>query len=288
MMRGQELNLNEAAWRDRNSGARVIAVASGKGGVGKTNLTVNLAVELSRRGYRVAVFDADLGMANVEVLLGIVPQYTLYDYLYQGKRMDEILAFSPLSVQVISGGSGFVELANLEPELSGRLGQGLQELDRMFDFILVDNGAGISKTVLGFLAAADEVIMVITPEPTSLTDGYGLIKVLSKYHVHNRIMVVINRALDQREAQSTFQRLEYTADKFLQVQLVNLGTILEDKSVVQAVKSQKPFIVGASSSSAAQSLAGIADCLVSGKKGEEPQGAQGFFGKLIRLFGRRS
>ncbi|SHF36920.1 MinD/ParA family protein [Desulforamulus putei] len=283
-MRSPNHNFLQTVNKRSDSGARVIAVTSGKGGVGKTNLVVNLAVELNRRGYRVAIFDADLGMANAEVLLGIVPQYTLYDYLFKGKSMDEILAASPPGIQIISGGSGFVELANLDYQARKRLGRGLQELDRNFDFVLVDTGAGISKTVLGFVAAAHEVVVVITPEPTSLTDAYGLIKVLSKYNVHNEIMVVVNRAMDEKEAWRTYRSMETTTGQFLQVRLINLGYLPEDSTVVQAVKQQQPFVKMAPSTPASQNLAKIANRLISGRE-EEPLGLQGFFGKLMRLFG---
>ncbi|MEW6065659.1 chromosome partitioning ATPase [Desulforamulus profundi] len=286
-MRSPDHNLLQTVNRRSDSGSRVIAVTSGKGGVGKSNLVVNLAVELNRRGYRVAIFDADLGMANAEVLLGIVPKYTLYDYLFNGKSIDEILASSPQGIEIISGGSGFVELANLDHQARKRLGRGLQELDRKFDFVLVDTGAGISRTVLGFVAAADEVIVVITPEPTSLTDAYGLIKVLSKYNVHNEMMVVVNRATDEREAQRTYQSMESATGQFLQVRLINLGYLPEDSTVVQAVKHQQPFIKMAPAAPASQNLAKIASHLISGRE-EEPMGIQGFFGKLIRLFGKGS
>ncbi|ABO50900.1 Cobyrinic acid a,c-diamide synthase [Desulforamulus reducens MI-1] len=266
-----------------HSGARVIAVTSGKGGVGKSNLVVNLAVELTRRDYRVAIFDADLGMANAEVLLGIVPQYTLYDYLFCGKDMAAILTPSPQGVSIISGGSGFVELANLDTQARKRLGQGLEELDYQFDFVLVDTGAGISKTVLGFVAAANEVIVVITPEPTSLTDGYGLIKVLSKYNVHNEVMLVVNKATDEKEALRTFQSMESTTNQFLKIRVKNLGFIPEDKAVVKGVKSQKPYITLSPSAPAAKNLSRIVNCLISGKE-EAASGVQSFFGKLMRLF----
>lgn len=284
-MRGPIHNLvNLSNTRVNNSGARVIAVASGKGGVGKTNLVVNLALELNKRGFKVAIFDADLGMANVEVLLGIVPKYTLYDYLVNGKSIENIMVASPQGVNIISGGSGFIELANLDADSRKRLGQGLQELDNKFDFVLVDTGAGISKNVLGFVAAADEVVVVITPEPTSLTDAYGLIKVLTKYQVHHEIMLVVNRAIDEKEAQRTYKTMELTTGQFLQVQLINLGFIPEDISVVQAVKNQQPFTVMTPSATASLSLSRIASQLVSGK-GTDNKGLQGFFGKLMRLFG---
>lgn len=270
--------------RSAKLGARVIAITSGKGGVGKSNLVVNLAVELTRRGHRVAIFDADLGMANAEVILGIVPKYTLYDFLFNNKEIEEILEVSPQGVYVISGGSGFVELANLDLPARKRLNQGLQELDRLFDFVLVDTGAGISKTVLGFVAAAEEVLVVITPEPTSLTDAYGLIKVLSKYNVHDQIMVVVNRAGDEKEALRTYQSMEATTNQFLQVQLTNLGFIPDDTTVVQAVKSQQPFILMAPAAAASQAVMRIVNKLLAGKE-EEPRGIHSFFGKLIRLFG---
>lgn len=283
-MRSPYHNLIHKVRDNGSSGARVIAVTSGKGGVGKSNLVVNLALELNSRGYKVVIFDADLGMANAEVLLGLVPHYSLYDYLYNGKRIDEILTTSPQGLQIISGGSGFVELANLDLEARKRLGQGLKELDQKFDFVLIDTGAGISKTVLGFVAAADEVIVVLTPEPTSLTDAYGLIKVLSKYNVHNEIMVVVNRATDENEALRTFKSMELTTSQFLQVHLVNLGYISEDSSVVRAVKLQQPFTILAPTALASQQVSKITSQLITGRQ-EKPMGIQGFFGKLMRLFG---
>lgn len=283
-MRSPKVNYSGFFPEGKPGGARVIAIASGKGGVGKTNLVVNLAVELNRQGYRVAIFDADLGMANVEVLLGIVPKYTLYDYLFNGNSIEEVMSASHQGIQVISGGSGFVELANLDPMSRKRLGLGLQELDKKFDYVLVDTGAGISKTVLGFVASSDEVIVVVTPEPTSLTDAYGLIKVLSKYNIHNKIMVVINLAGDDTEAQATYKRLETTANRFLEVELVSLGYLLEDSLVVKAVKNQVPFTLMAPSSKVANSIGKIAHFLVTGKE-IESLGIKGFFGKLMRLFG---
>ncbi|AQS59807.1 ATPase [Desulforamulus ferrireducens] len=265
-------------------GARVIAITSGKGGVGKSNLVVNVAVELVRRGHRVAIFDADLGMANAEVILGLVPRYTLYDYLFNNKEIKDILEVSPQGVYLISGGSGSVELANLDLSARKRLNDGLQELDRLFDFVLVDTGAGISKTVLGFVAAAEEVLVVLTPEPTSLTDAYGLIKVLSKYHVHDQIMVVVNRAGNEKEARKTYQTMETTAKRFLQVQLTYLGFIPDDNTVVQAVKRQQPFILMAPGSVASQGVIRIVNKLLLGQE-EEPRGIHSFFGKLMRLFG---
>ncbi|RYD03097.1 hypothetical protein N752_22050 [Desulforamulus aquiferis] len=157
-MRSPKVNYKAFFSNAEPGGARVIAVASGKGGVGKTNLVVNLAIELNRQGNRVAVFDADLGMANVEVLLGIVPKYTLYDYLFNGNTIEEIMSTSPQGIQVISGGSGLVELANLDPKSRKRLGQGLLELDNKYDYVLVDTGAGISKTVLGFVARQTKLL----------------------------------------------------------------------------------------------------------------------------------
>ncbi|SHH11133.1 flagellar biosynthesis protein FlhG [Desulforamulus hydrothermalis Lam5 = DSM 18033] len=284
-MRSPNFNFLQPVSQPGDAGARVIAVTSGKGGVGKTNLTVNLAVELNRRGYRTAIFDADLGMANAEVLLGISPRYTLYDYLYNGKSMIEIIAVAPAGVSVISGGSGFVELANLDYQARKRLGRGLQELDRCFDFVLVDTGAGISKTVLGFVAAAQEALVVLTPEPTSLTDAYGLIKILAKYNVHNQIMVVVNRAGDEKEAWRTYQTLQTTTERFLQVRLINLGFLPDDKTVVQAVKQQQPFIMQAPAAPAAQHLVQVANRLLAGRQAESPGGLQSFFGKLMRLFG---
>lgn len=260
---------------------RAVAVASGKGGVGKTSLSVNLALCLAKMGNRVTLFDADLGMANAEVLLGLVPPFSLYEVLYEDKTLEEITVQGPLGIKVISGGSGFLELANLDQNRRQRLIRMLNQFGSQDDFILIDTGAGINKNVLGFVAAAGEVIIVVTPEPTSLTDAYALIKVLANFKVHSEVHLVVNRASDKREAMRTLGRISAATGRFLEIKLNNLGWIPEDRAVSQAIKSQQPYFLSSPNSSASRGVAGIAGSLV---EGESPASNGGFWGRLMGLF----
>lgn len=264
------------------SGPRAIAVSSGKGGVGKTSLSVNLALCLAKMGRRVTLFDADLGMANAEVMLGLVPPYSLYEVLYGEKTLEEITVQGPLGINVISGGSGFLEMANLDRDRRHRLLKMLNQFSGRDDFVLIDTGAGINKNVLGFVAAAGEVIIVVTPEPTSLTDAYALIKVLANFKVHSEVRLVVNRAADRREAMRTLGRIQAAGERFLEIKINSLGWIPEDRSVSQAIKRQEPFFLTSPNSPASRSVAGIAEFLAEGVR---PVQSEGFWGKLMGLFG---
>lgn len=264
------------------AGPRAIAVASGKGGVGKTSLSVNLAICLAKMGCRVTLFDADLGMANVEVMLGLAPPYSLYDVLYGDKTMEEIIVQGPWGINIISGGSGFLEMANLDQHRRQRLIRMLNQFSSRDDFVLIDTGAGINKNVLGFVAAAGEVIIVVTPEPTSLTDAYALIKVLSNFKVHSEVHMVVNRSADRQEARRTLDRLQITTGRFLNIRINSLGWLQEDKLVSQAIKSQEPFILSSPNSLASRSVTGIAEFLTNTAR---PTQSEGFWGKLMALFG---
>lgn len=265
-----------------SQGPRAIAVASGKGGVGKTSLSVNLALCLAQMGRGVTLFDADLGMANVEILLGLAPPYSLYEVLYEDKTLEEITVEGPLGINVISGGSGFLEMANLDNTRRQRILGMLNQLNGRDDFVIIDTGAGINKNVLGFVAAAGEVIIVVTPEPTSMTDAYALIKVLANFKVHSEVHLVVNRAADRREAMRTLGRISTVTERFLEIKLNSLGWIPEDKKVSQAIKSQQPYFLTSPNSSASRSVAGIAEFLLEGAR---PSSSEGFWGKLMGLFG---
>ncbi|MGQ9512494.1 MinD/ParA family protein [Thermodesulfitimonas sp.] len=270
--------------RHRETGPRIITVTSGKGGVGKTSLVVNLGLVLARWGRRVLLFDGDLGLANVEVLLGLTPAYTLYEFLYGNKSIEEILCTGLYGLQVISSGSGMQELANLDSVQRQRLLDLLPYLRTRTDFVLVDTGAGISRNVLGFVAAAEEVVVVITPEPTSLMDAYGLIKVLARFQLHTEARLVVNRARNEKEAHQAAQRLQTVCSKFLGFHLSYLGEILEDAVVGQAVKEQRPLVLSQPYSMAAKSIEKIARYLVDGKE-PTPKAAERFLDRLLKLFG---
>ncbi|MEW6572629.1 MAG: MinD/ParA family protein [Bacillota bacterium] len=268
----------------RVAGPRVITITSGKGGVGKTSLAVNLGLLLARWSRRVMLFDADLGLANIEVMLGITPAYTLYEFLYGTKSIEEIVFSGPYGLQIVSGGSGMQELANLDSIQRQRILDMLPYLRAKTDFVLVDTGAGISKNVLGFVAAAEEVVMVITPEPTSLTDAYSLIKVLARFKVHSEARLVVNRARDEGEAAQAAQKLQLVCRKFLDFNLNYLGAVLEDGVVGQAVKNQRPFVLSQPYSTAARNLNHVARCLVE-EKDFTPKAAERFLSRLLKLFG---
>lgn len=187
--------------------ARVITVTSGKGGVGKTSLSVNLAIQLGRLGKRVIVFDADFGLANIEIMLGIRPKYNLADLMYRGKSIEDIITYGPENIGFISGGSGINELANLTRDQVFSMIHRLGELDRIADVIIVDTGAGISDTVLEFVAASEEVLLVATPEPTSITDAYALLKTLNKkasYRPDKTVVKMVANQVRGREKQQNF------------------------------------------------------------------------------------
>ncbi|OPX86142.1 MAG: Flagellum site-determining protein YlxH [Pelotomaculum sp. PtaB.Bin013] len=264
-------------------GPRAIAVASGKGGVGKTSLSVNLALCLAKMGLNVTLFDADLGLANAEVVLGLVPRFSLYEVLYGDKTVEEIIVQGPLGINVISGGSGYLEMANLDQTRRQWLLKMFDRFSGRDDVLIIDNGAGINKNVLGFLAAAGEVIIVVTPDPTSLTDAYALIKVLAKYKVHSEVYLVVNRAANRREATRTLSKIQSVAGRFLEIKINSLGWIPEDKLVTQAIKSQQPFFITSPSSPASRSIAGMAELLMGVSRSPAVNG--GFWGKLIGLFG---
>ncbi len=265
-----------------SSGPRAIAVASGKGGVGKTSLTVNMALCLANLGKKVTIFDADLGLANAEVLLGILPPYSLHEVLYGNKTIEEITITGPLGIKVISGGSGFLELANLDRTRRQHLFRMLNQFGDKDEIILIDTGAGINKNVLGFIAAAGEVVIVVTPEPTSLTDAYALIKVLANFKVHSEVHLVVNRASDRREAIHTLERISTAAGRFLDIRLNSLGWIPEDRLVSHSIKSQQPLFFTNPNSPVTKSILGIVQNLVEGTRTVT---GEGFWGKLLGLFG---
>lgn len=264
---------------------RVITVASGKGGVGKTNLVVNLGIALSRLGQRVVVMDADLGLANVDIIMGIAPAHSLFDVVRGTKTMEEIVISGPDGMKVIPGGSGLADLANLSYEQRDRLLDGLLALETMAEIMLIDCSAGLSRTVLSFISAADEVIVITTPEPTAITDAYGIIKVVTKYKIHDRVSLVVNQARDHREASEIAGRFADVSRKFLQVDVNFLGEICSDQQVVRAVKLQQPFITHFPRARASQDVESIAGRLL-GLSLAKPRGIGEFLSKLSKLLER--
>ncbi len=224
--------------------ARVITVTSGKGGVGKSNTAINLAIQFRKMGQRVIILDADFGLANIEVMFGAVPKHNLCDLIYQGKNIKEIITWGPMEVGFISGGSGIAGMSNLSRDYLNYIIQNLVELDEMADTIIVDTGAGISDAVLEFLVASGEILLVTTPEPTSITDSYSLLKALRRHPRYSpeasQIKVLANKVFGEAEAEALYEKLEAVVGRYLKMPISYLGMIPQDTQLAKAVMQQMP------------------------------------------------
>lgn len=269
----------------RSGGARIIAVTSGKGGVGKTNLTVNLAIALAQEGRRVLVIDGDLGMANVDVVLGCVSKFHLLHLLEDGISLDNILIHGPYGVNYISGGSGIERAAQLSLAERQCLMDKLLVCGDMADIILVDTGAGLGRNVMDFILAADEVLLVTLPEPTALTDAYALLKAYSIYAVNKNLKVIINRIYDEAEGADVLTKLQRTAKRFLQMPLETLGSVYEDRNVMNAVKRQQPLLIAYPNTLASRCVQAIAKNLLYGGRHEVQWGWRGFLQRMLKFKG---
>lgn len=269
--------------------ARVITVTSGKGGVGKTSLSVNLALELRKIGKRVVILDADFGLANIEVMLGIRPKYNLADVIFHNKKMKEIITEGPNGIGFISAGSGIKELANLTRDQVFYLTRTLNDLDQIADVIIIDTGAGIADSVLEFVAASSEVLLVATPEPTSITDAYALLKTLNQkaefVKNNTRIKMIANRVKNYKEGEAIYNKMKVVIDKFLNINVEYLGAIPDDVNVSKAVIQQKPLTLAYPSTIASTSIQELARALNDNKLCEqiERKGISQLFIKLLKF-----
>lgn len=256
--------------------ARVIAVTSGKGGVGKTSISVNLALKFQQQGKRVVVLDADFGLANVEIMLGIRPQYNLADLVFHNMAIEDIITEGPNGIGFISGGSGVQDLVNLDKEKIKKLIAKLVKLDSMYDVVIIDTGAGIADSVIEFVLSSPEVLLVVTPEPTSITDAYSLLKAVNRKKDFNRenksIKVISNRVSNPDEGKEIFDKISIVVSKFLNIQMEYLGYIPHDKRISNAVMEQTPISISAPSSEPAQRLQGMCQRLLDIDVEEEKNG----------------
>ncbi len=285
------LKIDETNLQDSNTAptnikrCRVITVTSGKGGVGKTNISVNLALNLSQMGYRVVILDADFGLANIEVLFGISSQFTLLDVINSEKNIFDIISDGPMNVKFISGGSGIEEMIHLQKWQLNTVMEKMALLDQIADIVIVDTGAGVSDKVVSFISAADDVVLVTTPEPTSLMDAYALVKTATLANKNKKIQLIVNRAESDKEALAAANKLIIASENFLDVKLEQLGYVLYDTSVVKAVKQQQPFILSYPKSLVTRQLNEIACNLISenNELAMQSTGIRGFFSKLSNL-----
>ncbi|MCK4257457.1 MAG: MinD/ParA family protein [Halanaerobiales bacterium] len=281
----ESMGYNESSSNVSKS-ARVIAVTSGKGGVGKTNFAVNLALALQAEGKKTVIFDGDLGMANIDVVLGVVPTFNLVHVTRGHKTLQEIMVEGPNGVQFLPGSSGAEELADLTDGGIQQLINQWTDLEGDFDYILIDTGAGIHSSVMNFLQSADEIIVILTAEPPSITDAYGLIKVLAKKDVQAPIHLVVNQAANLDEGRQIFRRVNKVALEFLKMKLNLIGVIPYDEKVSISVKRQKPFILGFPNSHASRGVQDIARNLLELSPEKPAGGMKQFLSRMIGFFRR--
>lgn len=262
---------------------RVIAVASGKGGVGKTNLAINMGILFAREGKRVIVMDADLGLANVNVILGVIPKYNLLHVLKGQKTLSEIIIDTPQGIKIIAGASGFSKLANLSEKEREVFVQSVDELSSE-DILIIDTGAGVSRNVLSFVMAADEAIIVTTPEPTAITDAYGIIKAISTESSRTITKLIVNRVSSFNEGKQVADRVINIAGQFLNVKVENLGMVFDDEAVLKSVRKQRPFVLAYPKSKATLSVDHIVKRLLNIEIDEKDAGLGRFFKKFLSLY----
>lgn len=268
---------------EREGKTRVIAVTSGKGGVGKTNLTVNLAIALGMAGQRVLVVDADLGMANVEVVLGSSTKKHLLNLLEDGTELSDVLVHGPYGVDYISGGSGIEKAQAFDTGSKDTLLRKLASAGELADIILVDTGAGLGKNVMDFILAADQVLLLTTPEPTALTDAYAVMKAYSMYAKEQDLSLIVNRVYDEQESREVMAKLAQTAARFLQMEVCCLGYIYEDTSVMRAVRKQTPVLIAQPDAAASRCIRAIADSVLYGTQAVVKKGWRGFLRQIFHF-----
>ena len=247
--------------KKRNKGVRVIAITSGKGGVGKTNIAANFAYIFSKMGERVLLLDADTGLANIDVILGITPQYSLFHVLHGEKILSEVTVQGPGGIMILPAASGIQEMAELSRSQKLALLEELDGLSENLDFMFIDTAAGIAENVMYFNMIAREIIIVASPEPTSLTDAYALIKLLHNGYSAKRFMLLVNMVAGPNEAKEVYRRLNSATDHFLNLFVDYLGYILCDKTVHEAVKQQSILVEFSPNSRASKCLFTVAEKL---------------------------
>lgn len=280
-------NIIKASLQRNKPLARVITVTSGKGGVGKSNTAVNLAIQLKKLGRRVIILDADFGLANIEIMFGAIPKHNLSDLIYQGKNIKEIITWGPGNVGFISGGSGIAGLSNLSRDYLAYIIQNLEELDTIADIIIIDTGAGISDAVLEFLVASGEILLVTTPEPTSITDSYSLLKALNRHprycRDNSQIKVIANRVDSVEEGKDLFHKLNSVVSRYLKLPIEYMGAIPYDSQLSKAVMQQMPVSLQAPSAKSAQAYERIAGALMQQDENRKlvKRGMAAFFSHIV-------
>jgi flagellar biosynthesis protein FlhG len=262
--------------------ASVLAITSGKGGVGKTNITANLGICLAASGKKVLLVDADFSLGNLDIVMNVNNRYNISHMIYDGKSVEEIIHSGPEGIEMICGASGLEELADLNEFQRRRLLKELSKLQNNSDVILIDTAAGISRSVIGFCLSANTVLVVTTPEATAMTDAYAMIKVLVGNRFTGHISLIVNMAQSIPEGKKTYQKIANVAGRFLNTHVYNAGVLLKDERVSSSVRLRKPVVLAHPKSQITSSLAALAAKLSNSESSEF--GDEGFFKKVVNWF----
>lgn len=241
---------------------KTLAVLSGKGGVGKSNLSLNLSLALTKQKQRVLLFDMDIGMGNIDILIGQTASYTMVDLLEKKLSIQQIVKKGPQNLAYVAGGTGISSVFEWSPSDLAHLIQELNSLTNQYDYMIFDMGAGMSESVLKFLKAVDEMIVVTTPEPTSITDAYAAIKLAASYSVSAPVRLIINKTLSDKEGNETYERFNRAVQQFLNISISLLGIVPNDQAVQKAVNRQMPFLLQNPASKASISLIEMVSILI--------------------------
>jgi flagellar biosynthesis protein FlhG len=241
---------------------KTLAVLSGKGGVGKSNLSLNLSLALTKQKQRVLLFDMDIGMGNIDILIGQTASYTMVDLLEKKLSIQQIIKKGPQNLAYVAGGTGISSVFEWSPSDLAHLIQELNSLTNQYDYMIFDMGAGMSESVLKFLKAVDEMIVVTTPEPTSITDAYAAIKLAASYSVSAPVRLIINKTLSDKEGNETYERFSQAVQQFLNISISLLGIVPNDQAVQKAVNRQTPFLLQNPASKASISLIEMVSILI--------------------------
>ncbi|WP_291572729.1 MinD/ParA family protein [Clostridium sp. UBA4548] len=262
---------------------KVLTITSGKGGVGKSNIVVNLGIALQKLGKKVMIFDADLGMGNDDVLIGCIPKYSVFDIIFNEKEINEVLVEGPHGIKLLPGGSGISKVDDLTEVQRMNFLKKLENIEG-YDYILIDTGAGINRSVLGFIACSDEFLVISTPEPTSLTDAYSLLKAVNHFKIKTSAKIIVNRVIDEKEGNCTFNKLNNAAERFLNIKLYHLGNVSDDSKVTQAVRKQTPLVLSYPSTDFTKDINKIANDLQGINCRMTTSGVQELFKRIFKVF----
>jgi flagellar biosynthesis protein FlhG len=269
-----------------NSSTRTIAIASGKGGVGKSTFTVNFAYNLRKLNKKVLIIDSDIGMANLDIMLGVQPNYDMGHLLRGECSLEDAVIEGPAGIKLLSGITGddsFIDIQNDAMEKLIELGD---QIEKNYDYLLIDLGAGAAKNIVNTILAAEELILLLTTEPTSVMDSYSLIKILSNHQYKKSIKLVINQAEDKKNAKKTAKRIIKTVKNYLDLDLSLVGSIAHDRKISAALRKQKPYAEIFSNRKAARDFENVARKITGEEKEQQAKGVKSYFSKMVGFFNK--